>query len=128
MHEIAHNQAFGHGQPMLNRMFGMFANLPIVLPFSISFKIYHLEHHRYQGDEVKDTDIPTYLEARLFSNTLGKFCWVCLQPIFYAFRPLVTYPKSPTRLEIINVVIQMIFNFLVYQYVGQYSAEFFAFS
>ncbi|CAB3360311.1 Hypothetical predicted protein [Cloeon dipterum] len=118
VHEIAHNQAFGHGQPMLNRWFGMFANLPIVLPFSISFKIYHLEHHRYQGDEIKDTDIPTYLEARLFCNTFGKFCWVCLQPLFYAFRPLVTYPKTPTRLEAINVVIQMIFNFLVYQYIG----------
>ncbi|KAF4529733.1 hypothetical protein B566_EDAN017768 [Ephemera danica] len=118
IHEISHNLAFGHARPLLNRWFGIFVNFPIILPFSISFKIYHLEHHRYQGDEIKDTDIPTYLEAKLFCTTFGKFCWVALQPLFYAFRPLVVYPKSPSKLEIINVVIQMTVNVLIYQYFG----------
>lgn len=118
IHEIAHNLAFGHSRPMANRILGMFANLPIGLPFSVTFKFYHLEHHRYQGDEKLDTDIPTYFEAKLFCTTFGKFCWLVFQPLFYAFRPVVTYPKPPTLLEFINVVIQLSFNAFVYYYCG----------
>lgn len=85
---------------------------------SISFRKYHLEHHRYQGDEVIDTDLPTLLEAKLFNSTLGKFFWVCLQPFFYIFRPLIVNPKPPTKMELINTVIQIIFDGLVVYFFG----------
>ncbi|XP_066583912.1 sphingolipid delta(4)-desaturase DES1 [Prorops nasuta] len=118
IHEISHNLAFGHARPMANRLFGFFANLPLIIPVSISFKKYHLEHHRYQGDEKLDTDLPTYLEAKLFCTTFGKFVWLMLQPFFYSFRPLATYPKKPTYLEFVNLSVQLVFDCIVWYFFG----------
>lgn len=98
---------------MANRLFGFFCNLPLGVPMSISFKKYHLEHHRYQGDEVIDTDLPTLIEAKLFCTTFGKFCWVCLQPFFYLVRPLLVNPKPPTKLEFVNAIIQIVFDAII---------------
>lgn len=118
IHEIAHNLAFGHGQPFLNRLFGFFVNLPIAIPMSISFKKYHLDHHRYQGDENMDVDIPSAFETSLFTRTLSKLVWVLLQPWFYSLRPFFINPKPLSAYEIANIGIQFVFNFLLYQYLG----------
>ncbi|XP_033158443.1 sphingolipid delta(4)-desaturase DES1-like [Drosophila mauritiana] len=100
VHEISHNLAFGHSRPLHNRILGFICNLPIGLHMSISFKKYHLEHHRYQGDETID----------LFDTTFGKF--------LFCFRPLVINPKLPTRLEIIITVVQLTFNVLIVYFLG----------
>lgn len=118
IHEISHSLAFGHARPMANRLFGYFCNLPLGVPMSISFKKYHLEHHRYQGDEVIDTDLPTLIEAKLFCTTFGKFCWVLLQPFFYMIRPLIVNPKPPNQLEVINLGIQLVFDAIVVYFFG----------
>lgn len=113
IHEISHNQAFGPSKSLHNKLFGMFANLPIGFPISITFKKYHLEHHRYQGDDILDTDIPSIFETRFFTTTFRKIIWVLLQPIFYGFRPLLVYPKKPTIWEFINLVIQLSFDLII---------------
>lgn len=118
IHEIAHNLAFGHGRPLANRALGMIANLPIGVPISVSFKKYHLEHHRYQGDVKKDVDIPSEFEGKIFNRTLLKLIWVILQPYFYAFRPLFIRPMPVTVLEVINFIVQVLFDVMVYKYFG----------
>jgi len=118
IHEISHNLAFGHSKPLLNRILGLIANLPIGVPCSISFKKYHLEHHRYQGDADLDMDIPTDFEGRLFMNSLTKLVWVILQPFFYSLRPLFVNPKNPQFLEVVNLILQFGVDGVVYYYLG----------
>lgn len=118
IHEISHNLAFGHGKPLSNRIIGFIANIPIGIPVSISFRKYHLEHHRYQGDSEKDVDIPSELEGKLFGNTLTKFLWVILQPLFYTIRPLFMRPKPVEMLELTNAVLQFTVDYLVVYYLG----------
>lgn len=118
IHEIAHNLAFGHSYPLANRFLGYFANLPLGVPMSVSFKKYHLEHHRYQGDVEKDVDIPSEIEGRFFNRTWSKFIYILLMPYFYTLRPLLVRPKPLTGLELLNVVIQVVFDVCVYYYLG----------
>ncbi|XP_074662111.1 sphingolipid delta(4)-desaturase DES1-like [Tubulanus polymorphus] len=113
IHEIAHNLAFGNAHPMKNRILGIVANLPIGLPVSVSFRKYHLEHHRYQGDDQYDMDIPSRLEGELFRNTFTKIVWMILQPFFYTLRPLFLRPKAITAFEVVNTLIQLLFDSLV---------------
>lgn len=118
VHEIAHGQAFGVNHIILNKLFGLFANLPIGFAVSVSFKKYHLRHHRYQGDDEIDVDIPSHFEARFFSNTALKFVWVVLQPIFYAIRPFLVDPLPIEKLEILNNIVQFSFDWFIYKYFG----------
>lgn len=124
MHELAHNLAFGHHRPMLNRCLGFFANLPIGFAASITFKKYHLDHHKYQGDEQMDVDLPTRIEGRLFSSRIGKFIFLILQPLFYCFRPMLVLPKNPGWLELVNWTIQIAFDVALYYTFGMKSLSY----
>lgn len=116
IHEISHNFAFGlnSSKVLWNRLFGMFANLPIGLPYSVSFKRYHMDHHRYLGADGIDVDIPTDFEGWFFCTRVRKFFWIILQPLFYAIRPLCINPKPISKLEVLNLVIQVTFDVLIY--------------
>lgn len=106
IHELSHNLAFS--TPFYNRLLGIFANLPVGVPMSITFQKYHLDHHRYQGIEGLDMDIPSYTEGRLIRNTFSKAIWVILQLFFYALRPLFLNPKNPGLWEVTNTLVQIL--------------------
>ncbi|CAI4228260.1 unnamed protein product [Auanema sp. JU1783] len=118
IHDISHNTVYGNKYPLSNRFFGFLANLPIGVPISVSFKKYHVEHHRYLGEDGLDTDVPTELEALFFTTPFRKILWLAFQPFFYAFRPLIIYKKAPTDLEILNAVVQIGFDLIILQCFG----------
>lgn len=119
MHEMSHN--LGFKKMIYNRLLGVFANLPIGVPSAVSFKRYHMEHHRYQGEEGVDVDLPTALEGKIFNNVITKCFFVVFQVLFYAFRPLIVNPKSPGLWEMYNWIACMSYNLFIYYLGGGWS-------
>jgi sphingolipid delta-4 desaturase len=73
---------------VLNTWSGIFANLPTLLPSSVSFQKYHLKHHSFQGVEALDADMPFHWEAKMINNSsFGKAMWLLFYPVFQALRP-----------------------------------------
>jgi len=105
IHELAHN--LGAKRPESNRLIAIFANLPIVVPYCVTFKQYHIEHHKQQGVDGVDTDIPARLEARIFQGRLGKVAWCLSQILFYALRPMLIKKQTPTLMHALNFAAQV---------------------
>jgi sphingolipid delta-4 desaturase len=85
IHECAHKLIFKN--PIANRLAGIFANIPLIFPSSVSFEKYHIKHHSFQGIHELDGDLPNYWEAKLIDNYfIGKVIWLLLYPFFQLFR------------------------------------------
>jgi sphingolipid delta-4 desaturase len=108
MHELSHN--LGSKSVFWNRILAIIANLPMGIPAAASFKRYHMEHHKYQGEDVLDVDIPTNAEGWFFHSTPRKIVWCLLQPLFYSLRPLFVNPKRPGYWEYINILCIVVFD------------------
>ena len=70
IHEITHNLAFRKILP--NKLLAMVANLAIGVPYAMAFKGYHIEHHKFLGEDGIDTDLPSKFEAIVLNNVAGK--------------------------------------------------------
>jgi sphingolipid 4-desaturase/C4-monooxygenase len=105
IHELAHDLAFKN--KTYNNWLSLIANIPIVVPYAMSFKTYHLKHHWEQGDQNNDTDLPTEKEAAVFKGLLGKMLWAANQILFYAFRPMFVHPIKLEKWHIMNIVFQL---------------------
>jgi sphingolipid delta-4 desaturase len=116
IHEITHGLAFK--KPIYNDFLAMVANFPICIPYAMVFKTYHAEHHRYQGWDGIDTDIPTPIEGFLFSSTPGKIFFAMFQIMFYALRPCLVRSINFTWIRVVNTVVQLVFDYIIYRTLG----------
>ena len=62
IHELSHNLGFKSIRD--NKLCAMLANLPIGIPYCITFKPYHMEHHRFQGDNGETGFQVSHIQAR----------------------------------------------------------------
>ncbi|EME44421.1 hypothetical protein DOTSEDRAFT_72040 [Dothistroma septosporum NZE10] len=111
IHEISHNLAFK--SPLANRLFAIVANLPIGIPYSASFRPYHLTHHKSLGVDGLDTDLPTALEAWFLDSVAGKAFFATFQILFYALRPMMVYKLPLTGIHALNIVAQVLFDYAI---------------
>ncbi|PNS14140.1 hypothetical protein CAC42_6653 [Sphaceloma murrayae] len=126
IHEISHNLAFKSGRA--NRLLAIFANLPIGIPYSASFRPYHLTHHKSLGVDGLDTDLPTSLEAVFLDSVLGKAFFATFQILFYALRPMFVYQLPFTNLHALNVAVQLLFDFFLVKTCGGQALKYLIFS
>ena len=116
VHEIAHNLAFKTNA--YNRILSYICNFPIVFPFSITFRGYHLEHHKHQGVDGIDTDIPSAFECSLVRGTVSKTVWACCQILAYALRPCLVRLQAIGKWHVGNIVTQLAYDAAVFYLFG----------
>ncbi|KAJ2797130.1 sphingolipid delta-4 desaturase, partial [Coemansia helicoidea] len=116
IHEAGHNLVFE--APLWNRLTGLLANLPMVVPISQSFRRYHLEHHQFQGVDGMDPDMPLDAEVKLIHNSpLLKTLWVFCYSAMYVIRGAVM-KKKPQRWEAYNLLFSVCADVLIVRFMS----------
>ncbi|WP_206539332.1 fatty acid desaturase [Aurantiacibacter luteus] len=118
LHECTHDLVFGTVRA--NRMLGLVASLPLVLPVAESFRKYHLLHHRHPGDPVLDGDVASAWECRLVGNSAWrKALWLMAGPLMQSLRPgRMTGVPLADRAMVTNLLAQLVFDLAVVALLG----------
>jgi sphingolipid delta-4 desaturase len=118
IHECSHNLIFR--KRYWNTLAGIAANLPHLFPSAVSFQRYHMKHHAFQGVYELDADLPNRWEARLIGNSpVRKALWLLLFPFFQVARPpRLREIRMFDGWIVVNIVVQIAFDFAVYWYLG----------
>ncbi|WVF67944.1 hypothetical protein IAT40_002706 [Kwoniella sp. CBS 6097] len=116
IHEITHNLAFKSIRA--NKILAIVANLSIGVPYAMAFKGYHIEHHKFLGEDGIDTDLPSKLEAMVLNNVAGKTFFATFQILFYALRPGFIRSQTPTKWHAINLLSILSFDYLLVHFLG----------
>ena len=109
IHECTHNLVFR--STWANSCLQIFANLPIIFPSAISFRIYHLKHHLYQGEMDRDADLPRPFEVQAVGScAIRKTLWYA----FYFASQLLRVPflkgiPAVNRWVVLNFVTEVSF-------------------
>ena len=118
IHECTHKLVFK--KQAHNRLAGIFANVPQVLPSSVAFERYHIKHHSFQGIHELDADLPNRWEARLINHYFtGKVVWLLFYPLFQAFRIARLKEIKPfDGWMALNWIVQIVFAAAVWYFLG----------
>ncbi len=117
IHECTHNLVFKSS--FSNLIMQIIANLPICYPAAISFRVYHLIHHRYQGTIGKDTDLAIPLEIKIAGkNPIGKALWLFTFVLYQPLRAAKIQANMWSVWTVLNIIVQTLFCYLVIHFWG----------
>ena len=110
-----------------NRLVAIFANLPKILPYAMTFRRHHMTHHIHMGVIGTDNDLPTRFEQAVVANRpLAKLLWLFSYPLAGAL--LRSFLRRPNRWEVLGVLTQLAFNALVVLAIGPWALLYLAVS
>ncbi len=118
IHECTHNLVF-RGTPA-NCLLQIVANFPIIFPSAISFRIYHIKHHLYQGDLDRDADLPRPFEVNWVGNSsIKKALWYLFYFVWQLARvPFMKGIPFITSWMVLNLITQISFLTLIVNFAG----------
>ncbi len=118
IHECTHNLVMK--SRIGNLWAGILCDLPNAFPSSAGFRKYHLKHHAFQGHYELDADVPSRWEAKIFGlNFFTKTIWLLLFPLMQGLRPArLREIQFTNKWIVINLISVLIFDILVYIFVG----------
>jgi sphingolipid delta-4 desaturase len=127
-HECTHDLVFRGSRA--NRLMGIVCDFATVMPSAMSFRKYHLLHHRYLGRYDRDPDIVSRAEARLIGNSaLRKALWLFFLSVSQALRPLkVRGVGMWDRWLGLNVAAVLLIDALVFVFLGSGALAYLALS
>ncbi|KXN81878.1 Dihydroceramide delta(4)-desaturase [Leucoagaricus sp. SymC.cos] len=111
-----------------NKTLAIFANLPTGIPYAAAFKKYHIEHHKFLGQDGIDTDLPTNLELYLLNNILGKVFFATSQILFYTLRPTFVRAQTLTSGHFLNILAVLASDYAIYTLFSSTPLMYFLFS
>ena len=120
VHESSHDLIFK--TKTFHPIFDLFCNLPMIIPIAATFRRYHIPHHTYLGvinednhNIYYDTDLPLEIEAKYISNSrILKLLWIILYASVYLVRGFSLCIDDLNRLEWINLISQLSFNYYMH--------------
>jgi len=128
IHECTHNLVFKNSQS--NNLLGIFCDFALAIPSAMGFRKYHLMHHKFLGQYLRDPDIVRHEEARLISNSpLRKALWLFLFSVSQALRPMqIVETEFWDRWIFTNLVTVFTVDFLVFFFIGPSALAYLALS
>ncbi|KXN80951.1 Dihydroceramide delta(4)-desaturase [Leucoagaricus sp. SymC.cos] len=103
-HEVTPNFMFP--SVWQNKTLAVFVNLPIGIPYTAAFKKYHIEHHKFLGQDGLNTNLPTNLELYLL-NVFFAYDGNALNAVVLT-RPkiITTWPGAAKRILKPNLLVK----------------------
>jgi sphingolipid delta-4 desaturase len=128
IHEYTHNLVFR--RPEANNLLGIFCDFALIVPSAMGFRKYHLMHHKFLGQYLRDPDIVRHEEARLIGNSrFRKALWLFLFSVSQALRPMqITETTFWDRWIITNIVAVIVVDVAIVLFIGPQALAYLALS